>query len=262
MVAHELTHGVTDYSSQLIYANESGALNEAFSDIMGTAVAFFYQQPGTGSGGADYVVANDVVTPGGIRSMENPRALGDPDHYSIRFTGTADNGGVHINSTIVSHAYYLADRRGHESHVRAERAGDRRRQPRADGKDVLPRLHAADACELDVRDGPRRHHARRAGSVRDRTAPSNAPLSRRGRPSASTERYPHMRRLTSLFVLTTLTTAAPAFAQARPAVAPNPEPRVRAMINGGYQPSTTSFDDSFTFTLYQETGTDRNLVSD
>jgi hypothetical protein len=64
-----------------------------------------------------------------------------------------------------------------------------------------------------------------------------------------------MRRLTSLFVLTTLTTAAPAFAQARPGVAPTPEPRVRAMINGGYQPSTTSFDDSFTFTLYQETGT-------
>ena len=85
-----------------------GALNEAFSDIMGTAVTFFFQQPGTGSGAADYVVANDVVTPGGIRSMENPRALGDPDHYSNRFTGTDDNGGVHTNSTIVSHAYYLA----------------------------------------------------------------------------------------------------------------------------------------------------------
>ena len=108
VVAHELTHGVTDYSSQLIYANESGALNEAFSDIMGTAVTFYFQQPGTGSGAADYVVANDVVTPGGIRSMENPRALGDPDHYSNRFTGTDDSGGVHTNSTIVSHAYYLA----------------------------------------------------------------------------------------------------------------------------------------------------------
>jgi thermolysin len=108
VVAHELAHGVTDYSSKLIYANESGALNEAFSDIMGTAVTFFFQQPGTGSGPADYVLANDVVTPGGIRSMENPRALGDPDHYSNRFTGTADNGGVHTNSTIVSHAYYLA----------------------------------------------------------------------------------------------------------------------------------------------------------
>ena len=67
-----------------------------------------------------------------------------------------------------------------------------------------------------------------------------------------------MRQLTKIFLLATLATgagAAPGFAQARPAAAPNPNPRVRAMINGGYQPSTTSFDDSFTFTLYQETGT-------
>src|SRR5215207_5131615 len=67
-----------------------------------------------------------------------------------------------------------------------------------------------------------------------------------------------MRQLTKIFLLATLTTcagAAPGFAQARPAAAPNPQPRVSAMINGGYQPSTTSFDDSFTFTLYQETGT-------
>ena len=108
VVGHELSHGVTDYSSQLIYANESGALNEAFSDIMASAIAFFYSQPGTGSGAGNYVIGDDVVTPGGIRSMENPRALGDPDHYRNRFTGTGDNGGVHINSTIVSHAYYLA----------------------------------------------------------------------------------------------------------------------------------------------------------
>jgi bacillolysin len=108
VVAHELTHGVTDYSSQLIYSNESGALNEAFSDIMGTGAVFFHQQPGTGAGGADYVVGNDVVIPGGIRSMENPLVFGDPDNYRNRYTGTEDNGGVHINSTIASHAYYLA----------------------------------------------------------------------------------------------------------------------------------------------------------
>ena len=71
------------------------------------------------------------------------------------------------------------------------RAGHRQRQPRADGKDVLPRLRAADVGELDVRDGPCRHHSRRAGSVRRRTAPSSAPWSRRGRPSASTERHRH-----------------------------------------------------------------------
>ena len=40
--------------------------------------------------------------------MVNPVAFGDPDHYSIRFTGTDDNGGVHINSGIPNHAFYLA----------------------------------------------------------------------------------------------------------------------------------------------------------
>ena len=108
IVAHELTHGVTDYSSGLIYLNESGALNEAFSDIMGTSVEFYFQPAGNGNLRADYLIAEDVVKPGGIRSMENPAAYGDPDHYSRRFTGTTDNGGVHINSGIANQAFYLA----------------------------------------------------------------------------------------------------------------------------------------------------------
>ena len=108
VVAHELTHGVTDYSSGLIYQGESGALNEAFSDIMGTSAVFYFQQPGSGAGTADYIIGNDVVTPGGIRSLQDPRSFGDPDHYSIRYTGPEDNGGVHINSGIASHAFYLA----------------------------------------------------------------------------------------------------------------------------------------------------------
>ena len=108
VVGHELTHGVTDFSSGLISRNEPGALNEAFSDIMGTSVEFFYQPAGTGMLQADYMIGEDVVTPGGIRNMANPGALGDPDHYSRRSTGPEDDGGVHINSTIVSHAFYLA----------------------------------------------------------------------------------------------------------------------------------------------------------
>lgn len=106
--AHELGHGVTDFSSQLIYQNESGALNEAFSDIIGVGAEFFHQAPGTGSLRADYLIGEDVVTPGGIRSLSNPGAYGDPDHYSRRYTGPQDNGGVHINSTIAGHAFYLA----------------------------------------------------------------------------------------------------------------------------------------------------------
>jgi thermolysin len=103
IVAHELTHGVTDYSSRLIYQGESGALNEAFSDIMSTSVEFYFQ-----GGRADYLGGEDAFTPGGIRSLQNPTAYGDPDHYSIRYTGTADNGGVHTNSGIANHAFYLA----------------------------------------------------------------------------------------------------------------------------------------------------------
>ena len=114
VAAHELTHGVTESSSGLIYLDESGALNEAFSDIMGTSAEFFYQPVGSGIGQADFLIGEDSIrAPGGaglvgIRSMSNPAAFGDPDHYSIRFTGSADNGGVHINSGIVNHAFYLA----------------------------------------------------------------------------------------------------------------------------------------------------------
>ncbi len=108
VVAHELTHGVTDFSSDLIYLNESGALNEAFSDMVAAGVEFMFQQEGTGLLTADYLVGEDVITPGGIRSMADPQAYGDPDHYSNRFLGTSDNGGVHTNSGIANHAFYLA----------------------------------------------------------------------------------------------------------------------------------------------------------
>lgn len=113
IVAHELTHGVTESSSGLIYMNESGALNEAFSDIMGTSVEFFFQPVGNGLGLAEYLLGEDSFRGvggglNGLRSMVNPLAYGDPDHYSLRFIGTADDGGVHINASIVNHAFYLA----------------------------------------------------------------------------------------------------------------------------------------------------------
>jgi len=109
VVAHELTHGVTDYTSDLIYRNESGALNEAFSDIMGASVEFYYQAAGSGYMKADYLLGEDLTTPiAGFRSMADPAAYGDPDHYSKRYLGTADNGGVHSNSGIINHAFYLA----------------------------------------------------------------------------------------------------------------------------------------------------------
>ena len=109
VVAHELAHGVTDYTSNLIYRNESGALSEAFSDIIGTSVEYYYQPAGSGYLKAEYLLGEDLSAPSGaFRSMANPQAYGDPDHYSKRYTGTADNGGVHSNSGIANNAFYLA----------------------------------------------------------------------------------------------------------------------------------------------------------
>jgi bacillolysin len=105
--AHELGHGVTDFSSQLVYQGESGALNEAFSDVLAVGAEFFHQPRGDAPLRADYLIGEDVIS-GGLRSLSNPLLFGDPDHYSIRYTGDEDNGGVHINATIVGHAFYLA----------------------------------------------------------------------------------------------------------------------------------------------------------
>ena len=66
---------------------------------------------------ADYLSGEDVVTPGGIRSLSDPAAFGQPDHYSRRVivaapTPANDNGGVHINSGIVNKAFYLMAKGG------------------------------------------------------------------------------------------------------------------------------------------------------
>ncbi len=106
---HEMTHGVTERTANLTYANESGALNEATSDIMGAMVEL-YADGGTVTADT-WKIGEDAYTPAtagdALRRMDNPNAVGDPDHYSVRYTGTADSGGVHTNSSIVNHAYYL-----------------------------------------------------------------------------------------------------------------------------------------------------------
>ncbi len=101
VVAHELSHGVTSATSDLIYQNESGALNEAFSDIMGASVEFYY-------GSGNWTVGEDIMpNDDGIRDMADPGSDGDPSDYDERYIGTSDNGGVHWNSGIANHWYYL-----------------------------------------------------------------------------------------------------------------------------------------------------------
>ena len=108
IVAHELVHGATDFTSQLIYSNESGALNESFSDVLAVGVEFFFQDAGSLPRHAEYLIGEDAVRPNGIRSLSDPGIFGDPDHYSERFLGAADNGGVHTNAGIPNNAFYLA----------------------------------------------------------------------------------------------------------------------------------------------------------
>ncbi len=107
VVAHELTHGVTQYSANLIYLNQSGALNEAFSDIFGEAT-----EARTNGGGPDWQVGAALGKP--LRNLANPSAIEIcsgcgpyPQQMSEFISTSQDNGGVHINSTIISHAFYL-----------------------------------------------------------------------------------------------------------------------------------------------------------
>lgn len=122
VVAHELTHAVTDTSSDLIYQNESGALNEAMSDVFGTLVEFY------DNNNPDYEIGEDIYTPNipndALRSMSDPTKSGDPDHYSKRYTGSEDNGGVHINSGIINKAAYLLTKGGTHYGVNISGIGD------------------------------------------------------------------------------------------------------------------------------------------
>ncbi|MBN2682622.1 MAG: M4 family metallopeptidase [Bacteroidales bacterium] len=100
--AHEITHGLTSYTANLIYSNESGALNEAFSDIFGTTVEFYGRE-----GAGNWLIGEDIGS--AFRSLQNPNAYGLPDTYlgANWVTGTGDNGGVHTNCGALMYWYYL-----------------------------------------------------------------------------------------------------------------------------------------------------------
>lgn len=110
VVAHEFAHGITNANARLIYLNESGALNESFSDIFGTAVEF-WATPEAG----DWLIGEDFHISGGqFRDMSDPKAEGHPDTYfgANWVTGTQDNGGVHSNSGVQNFWYYLLSEGG------------------------------------------------------------------------------------------------------------------------------------------------------
>jgi Zn-dependent metalloprotease len=122
VVAHELTHGVTQFTAGLAYHTQSGALNESISDVFGSCVKQW--KKGQNAANADWLIGEGVLAPGikgvALRSMKDPgTAYNDPligkdpqpGHMSqfVKLEDTEDEdwGGVHINSGIPNRAFYL-----------------------------------------------------------------------------------------------------------------------------------------------------------
>ncbi len=103
---HEMTHGVIEKTANLIYQDESGALNESFADIFGSMIDR-----------DDWLIGEDVMQPNtnaALRSMQDPHngvssnsPFWQPKHVNEQYIGNDDNGGVHTNSGITNYAYYL-----------------------------------------------------------------------------------------------------------------------------------------------------------
>ncbi len=106
---HEMSHGVIGSTANLVYRNQSGAINEHIADVFGVLID-----------AEDYTLGEDVILPevfpsGAMRDMEDPHNGGEslddngwqPDHMRELYTGAEDNGGVHINSGIPNRAFFL-----------------------------------------------------------------------------------------------------------------------------------------------------------
>jgi hypothetical protein len=113
VVAHELTHGVTEYESNLTYFGHSGAINEALSDIWGEFVDLA-QATDNDAGDVRWQIGEDISGLGAIRDLSNPTAYNSglglmPDKMSSPnyYCGLDDNAGVHHNSGVAGKAAYL-----------------------------------------------------------------------------------------------------------------------------------------------------------
>jgi len=119
VIGHELTHGVTQYEANLAYSGQPGALNESFSDVFGSLVK--QRVLGQTADKADWLIGEGIFTNKikgvALRSMKEPGTAYDdpvlgkdpqPGNMKNYVKTTSDNGGVHTNSGIPNHAFYLA----------------------------------------------------------------------------------------------------------------------------------------------------------
>lgn len=118
IIGHELAHGVTQHTANLIYQGQSGALNESMSDVFGSLVK--QRLLGHTAAEADWIIGEGLFTANvngvGIRNMQAPGTAYDdpvvgkdpqPGHMRDYVQTQADNGGVHINSGIPNRAFYV-----------------------------------------------------------------------------------------------------------------------------------------------------------
>jgi Zn-dependent metalloprotease len=118
VIGHELTHGVTQFEAGLVYWDQPGALNESFSDVFGSLVKQFERKETADQ--ANWIIGEGLFTSNvngvGIRSMKAPGTAYDdpvlgkdpqPAHMDNYVKTIEDNGGVHINSGIPNHAFYV-----------------------------------------------------------------------------------------------------------------------------------------------------------
>jgi Zn-dependent metalloprotease len=121
VVGHELTHGVTQFTAGLQYQDQPGALNESMSDVFGILIKQYSLKQTAQQAG--WLIGEGLFIPAAgtnrtaLRSMKAPgTAYNDPligkdpqpAHMKDYYSGSSDNGGVHINSGIPNHAFYLA----------------------------------------------------------------------------------------------------------------------------------------------------------
>ncbi len=118
VVGHELSHGVVQFAGGLVYRDQSGALNESFADVFGSLVVQFNKNQTAAE--ASWLIGEGILGPNvtgtALRSMKAPgtayndQILGtdpQPFHMDNYVNTSSDNGGVHINSGIPNHAFYL-----------------------------------------------------------------------------------------------------------------------------------------------------------
>ena len=121
IIGHELAHGLTQYTANLVYQGQSGALNESVSDVMGALVEQYDR--GQSATEASWLIGAEVFGPQvqgrALRSLADPGTAYDDDllgrdpqpaHLDDYIETDEDDGGVHLNSGIPNRAFYLAAR--------------------------------------------------------------------------------------------------------------------------------------------------------